>query len=98
MGNEKSILHRYATEFPAIAFIYQAYYLLYIFCLPKINKNRNIKVCSTIPLSKKLSHVENSKPICSSNQFTGSYMAKAPGKKKFSDNYSTHTKYKVEFS
>ena len=65
MGNEKSILHRYATEFPAIAFIYQAYYLLYIFCLPKINKNRNTKIFSTIPLSRKMPLIENSPSICS---------------------------------
>ena len=47
--------------------IHQAYYLFYIFCLPKINKSRNTKVCSTIRISKKLPHIENSQPICSDN-------------------------------
>ena len=45
----------------------QGYYLLYIFCLPKINKSRNTKVCSTIRLSKKPPHIENSQPIRSAN-------------------------------
>ena len=39
---------------------HQVYYLLQIFYLPKINKNRNTEVCSTIPLSKKPLHIENS--------------------------------------
>ena len=47
--------------------IHPAYYLLYIFCLPKINKNRNTKVCSTIRLSKKPPHIENNQPICGAN-------------------------------
>ena len=48
--------------------IHQAYYLLYIFCLPKISKNRNINVCSRIPLSRETSYIENSQSICSANQ------------------------------
>ena len=65
-GNEKSILHRYAT----LSFLplhSSAYYLLYRFCLPKINKSRNTKVSSTIPLSRKSAHIENSQSICSAN-------------------------------
>ena len=47
--------------------IHQAYYLLYIFCLPKTNINRNANVCrrNFLPHSKKPPRIENSKPICS---------------------------------
>ena len=48
------------SEFPATAFIRYTIY-------SKINKNRNTKVCSTIPLSKKSPHIENSQPICIAN-------------------------------
>ena len=47
--------------------IHQAFYLLYIFCLPKLNKNRNTKVYWTITLSKKPLHIVDSHPICSEN-------------------------------
>ena len=51
-GNEKSIVRRYAT----LSFLplhSSGILSTLIFCLPKINKSRNDKVCSTIPLGKK---------------------------------------------
>ena len=48
-GNEKSILHRYAT----LSFLpLRCSGILYIFCLPKINKNRNTKVFLTNKVTK----------------------------------------------
>ena len=82
-GNEKSILHRYATLsfLPLHSSGILSIYFVYL------NKNRNTKVCSIIPLSKKPLHIENSLSICSANQSTGSCKAKTPGKKKFLDKF-----------
>ena len=67
--------------------IHQEHYLLYVFCLPEINKSGNTKVCSTIPLSRKMQHIEKSQLIC-----------KKSGKRNFRVNYRTHAKYKIQFS
>ena len=67
--------------------IHQEHYLLYVFCLPEINKSGNTKVCSAIPLSRKMQHIENSQSIC-----------KKSGKRNFRVNYRTHAKYKIQFS
>ena len=97
--NEKSILHRYATlSFQPLHSSGIPCYLLYIFCLPKKNKNGNTKVCLLIPLSKKPLHIGNSQPICIANQSTGSYTVRAPCKRNFRTNHSTYTKNKKQFS
>ena len=44
--------------------ISQVYYLLHIFSLPRINRNRNLQVCSKILLSKKPLHTGTSQLIC----------------------------------
>ena len=77
--------------------IHQAYYLLYIFRQPKINKNRNAKVSSEIALGKKTMHIETNQPICTVNQVTGFYTVRTFSKRNFRTNYSIYTECKIQF-
>ena len=75
--------------------IHQAYCQLYIFCLRKINKNRNTEVCLTIPLNKKPLYTETRQSICIANQSTGFYTARALAERIFGQTtaYIQNTKY-----
>ena len=49
--------------------------------------NRKIIVCSKIPFSKNLHHIETSQLICSSNQLTGFYMIRVFTERCFTADY-----------
>ena len=79
--------------------ISQPDYLLYIFYSPIINKNknRNTKICSKIPLSKKTLDSCNYKAI-NSFAFQISWLVRASHKINFRRKYSTCKKYKTVLS
>lgn len=101
MKSEMSIFHR----FPSLNFLplhsSGIYYLLCIFCLPKINKknkNRNAKVCLTLPLSKNYCIYKTFNPFALQVSGLVLIQNEPPVKRNFWINYSTHAKYNVQIS
>ena len=77
--------------------IHQAYYLLYIFCLPKINKKQKYQILLG-NTSQQENAVYREQSIHLQCKLIHWFLhGKRPGKRNFRENYSTHTKYKIQF-